>query len=993
MKKIFLIISFLIGANILLCQSITSLEQKFKQFTPVSPSSAKLMQEIDYPTDLSRGSVNLSIPMHTIETRDFTLPITLKCNTSGIKLGEHSGWIALGWTLDAEPLVTREKKGSEVDESGYIYYNSDFGSEDKHYTRYIAAGAGRDEQPDIFYFRTLTNSGKFIFKRPENINESRVYKPIYFPSTGSKVIVEDLKNGLTIMDANGTKYTYGNNLDSREYSIISGRNELTSWKATRIESLQNDIITFSYIPIYYNGAENPFASQYDFIAFEDQSTAESWTGYSGGLESIIHPISCGYWLGIDGKITNYYIPVEYKLILPNENIKYRIDEYKCHSPSSDHYKFYKIDVPVSYPKALQTIDYANGQVVFSTNNDCLEKISVYERGVLIKTVHFLYSVYDYPSQRRLDELIIVDNVTNKSQKYTFEYYGGPSPGYLQNPGKAMDYWGYYNGANNRHLVPPRTITVRPSKLTLNDWDAAYDAITTIGEADREPNIICQRQTLKSIIYPSGLKDEFIYELHEYNDPMTNKLKKAGGLRIQDIISYEKRGGTYSQVKKKTFRYRNGVIHNPPEENLYTHHYTKIYYYATNSKDFRRYRVYNSISSASLTNNMGTPVAYNYVEEIEENNSKKVYKYDYVTNYSFSIGEFLKNSVDYLIDWYSGRLKQQNIYDEAGTVVESMDMNYSGLYPDRGPLNETNSGYIYGATIIENYTGQPDWIVIDDEQYDRYIHTYKGNENRVVSDIIKKEYEKVYNNYPDSIVTHKKFKYGLTDNDIRTGFPIEVSMTNSNGAEIINKFKYPYHLNTVVSQKMVEKNDISNIMEENYINAINGNITARKDFIFDYSQFWGGALPYRLNSLKTNDVLTNALYDAEKYNIYDDQGNVTEYISKDGVIITLLWGYKYQKLIAEIRGVGYNTVVNALGISYYSLQDMGETALISFFNNFRSKRIGQVTSYTYYPSRGVSTVTTPSGITTFYEYDGFGRLLQIKDTDEKIIEQYDYHFKQ
>lgn len=38
------------------------------------------------------------------------------------------------------------------------------------------------------------------------------------------------------------------------------------------------------------------------------------------------------------------------------------------------------------------------------------------------------------------------------------------------------------------------------------------------------------------------------------------------------------------------------------------------------------------------------------------------------------------------------------------------------------------------------------------------------------------------------------------------------------------------------------------------------------------------------------------------------------------------------------------------------------------------------------------LTDPRGITTYYTYDGFGRLICTKDKDGKTIQNFSYHYK-
>jgi YD repeat-containing protein len=53
---------------------------------------------------------------------------------------------------------------------------------------------------------------------------------------------------------------------------------------------------------------------------------------------------------------------------------------------------------------------------------------------------------------------------------------------------------------------------------------------------------------------------------------------------------------------------------------------------------------------------------------------------------------------------------------------------------------------------------------------------------------------------------------------------------------------------------------------------------------------------------------------------------------------------------------------------------------------------KITTYTYKPLVGITSKTDTSGHTIYYEYDGFGRLKQIKDDSGNIIKHYEYHYQ-
>ncbi len=128
---------------------------------------------------------------------------------------------------------------------------------------------------------------------------------------------------------------------------------------------------------------------------------------------------------------------------------------------------------------------------------------------------------------------------------------------------------------------------------------------------------------------------------------------------------------------------------------------------------------------------------------------------------------------------------------------------------------------------------------------------------------------------------------------------------------------------------------------------------------------------------------------------DKHNNVIEFHNAGGVHTVFLYGYDYSLPIAKIENARYEEVEQALselGYSIDQLQGMGEEELISLFNRLRAKLFySQITSYTYNPLLGVSSITNQNGYTTYYEYDGFGRLITVKDEKGNIIKSYKYHF--
>jgi len=52
----------------------------------------------------------------------------------------------------------------------------------------------------------------------------------------------------------------------------------------------------------------------------------------------------------------------------------------------------------------------------------------------------------------------------------------------------------------------------------------------------------------------------------------------------------------------------------------------------------------------------------------------------------------------------------------------------------------------------------------------------------------------------------------------------------------------------------------------------------------------------------------------------------------------------------------------------------------------------ITTYTYKPLIGISTVTDPKGLIMYYEYDSFNRLKLVKDAQGNVLSENQYHYK-
>lgn len=957
-------------------------EQKLKNYYPVSPSAARLIDEINYPVDYSTGAMNLSIPIYEIRTRDFVLPITLKCVTTGIKAFRNNyNRVGIGWDLEVEPMITREIHGND-DDYGYLNYDSRFNNPRQQYLLNIVKN-GLDSEPDVFYFRTLTNSGKFMFKKPEN-ETSPKYVPLFFPASAEKITVPStLNKGIRMQDEKGNLYIFG----GQDYSVEQTRsrsNNITTWKASSIVSPQQDILRFSYsINNYTRVGCSDNSATYDFCGVEDMGPNESLNPTPDGIVP-----NCGYWKGIDNAM-NYY---QYNGHYIDSNGNFNLHSFIL-SPNFSSNQRYTNGVPMVFPTVLSRIDFEGGYVTFeSDQRDMLSRICVYEGGTLIQTVDFIYQPYDNqaPSvEYKLSELLFTDCVTTKIQRYRFGY-NEPNRRHYGND-KNVDFWGYYNiHIENTDLVPRQTIMVGIPGGSDSERNSGH---LQIGGANRSPDMACLQYTIKEIIYPSGEKDEFFYELNEYIDSKDRKTKPAGGLRIRRIRTSDIDGQWY---KEREFFYKDGKAWIPPELFLFEQEHAHLYYFRNGHMIRRRYRTFSSSPCMSLS--LGAaPVLYGSVrEEVKDKDNHreiKEYTYSNYSNFSSVAGGTIQYFPDDIDSWKQNELINIKIFGDSITPegfishrqIKQTTYDSNNYLTYSTPENyQTKSLKAFLYTLIDYPDGRPEY------EYDYTINFGMFNYDMSQSRPRERSYTEWQIEGNDTIYTSKEYKYGKTNYDVSTGNPTGVVDKNSDETTIEQQFIYPYHKDTDVSREMVANNDLTRLLEERYISTTPDLKKREKCIVYDYGIQPCGSLPYAYRALKESASALSDLKDVESYNRYDCRGNIVEYTRKDGVTITLLWGYNYQKLVAQIIGASFSSCLTES--QYTALQSKTSMELRSFLQSMLRPVSQTFSLFTWYPTRGLESVSDAMGVTTYYEYDGFGRLIRVRDTDKEIKEEYEYNIR-
>ncbi|RUT67863.1 hypothetical protein D0817_24005 [Flavobacterium cupreum] len=128
----------------------------------------------------------------------------------------------------------------------------------------------------------------------------------------------------------------------------------------------------------------------------------------------------------------------------------------------------------------------------------------------------------------------------------------------------------------------------------------------------------------------------------------------------------------------------------------------------------------------------------------------------------------------------------------------------------------------------------------------------------------------------------------------------------------------------------------------------------------------------------NALPGNALEKKITYDKYDDVGNILQYTLESGMPVAIIWGYNKTKPIAKVENATYDQALAA-----YSLTDP----------TFRTNLPGaMITTYSYKPLVGITTITDPKGFITTYDYDTYNRLKTVKDNLGNVLSENQYHYK-
>lgn len=1116
MMKIKLIVCVLMLSLSIFSQNTETTGFQVPNFAPKSPEASAFLKYGEYPVDLSNGVPSVSIPLYTIETKSFKLPITLDYHTSGIKVNQEATWVGLGWNLNSGAQIILSVRDDVDENNPYIDEIPDSNAILAYWAIHpyqfnggpiVTENLEKSRVKDVYSFSSSTAKGEFYIKNFAN-NDVVIFPPDAFKVELLGASRTNL--GFKITDTSGNIYLFTTTREVSVRTLTHNDTYISAWYVDEIQTPTNDKLNFVY---------------------QDDGTLNDYS-FSQRVEV--------KETGIDINLSTQQIQYSNSVVI-NEGgttmtMTKKIKEIIFNNAQSK----------VIFEKTIGREDLANG-------NGYLNKIEIQQlennQFITKKGYSFEYSYSisdDYNTINYQSKRLRLENVLSliEGEGHSFVYSDINLP---SKTSKSQDFYGYYNGFGNSDMIPKHFFT-NPYPME-------------VGSANRSVNpLVNQAGILKEIHYPTKGWTKFNYETNQYfgidefekynlkivssntlqgtgtpslapnespginlipicNNPnpvncvqyrevpfeasnaqgqltfqiLNNygyerkhdyarvrifdssgeEIYSSGKIKANQSISYNFNGintgailmeayGGIMSIESMQLRYVNkdlttlknvyssGLrIRSIENYNHNTNLLTKKEYDYVEPTDITKssgklinnlvcsfssnpfvnltfsvvpcpedeyhgcqkldYLKTYSISSSSRYGIEGNTVVYKYVKEksIDSINNKNGYTLFEFNTESDEI-PFGNPSVQIFKTWKRGKIVDKKEYRTSG-IYDYIIRQESNNYMDDNSKISFINGFKMFRHLTMNYSSYTTVLELPfsvfrgsyyvplsaAEAYEVITYNLPIPWNYLKSQEIKEYFYNSSNVLSGTLTTNKTYNY---NNPSHLQLTSQVT-TNSKGDVIKTEYKYPPDLigleQTPYMQQLLDANRIG---EPVITKTFNGSTKLTENHTkYGNSTSTGNLLlPTEVHRRKgSTDINISVLEDRKmQFTLYDSNGNMQEYKLENGTPVTIIWGYNKTQPIAKIENATYASITPSLITSAQTASDSGNEA--SLLIALTALRTGlpdaMVSTYTYKPLIGVSTITNPKGDTFTYAYDFSGRLQSVIDKNGNILSENEYHYK-
>lgn len=997
--------------------TVSMYSQSTNQEIKPSVNAQQFISAASGNNSLHTGQLSISIPLFNLEAKGINVPISLYFSGEGITHESEASNVGLGWSLlaggvitqairDVNDLTNNWGKVPWHDQGDYIQRKW-LEEQNSPYSDNLFEDAlqliGTDKEPDVFKYSFLGFSGDVSLKYNDDKTRSwRLYPDMSFH-------LEKTTLGFKLIANDGTEYWF----EAPERKGYSSTSYTTSWFLSRINTLQGGEATFHYADDF----------SYD-LTYLEPGTAED---RSKRLTRIDYDYGYVLFTASDRADKDYF---------DLEKKSRRITNIELYDKEGSLIKGYKLD----------------NAGVFS-NADPLGA-AWHNRRIKLKSL----SEYDHNLQHHPPYEFEYDHYFALSKKSSRLSTPFPLPKntWAHNPsGLACvdrDFYGVLSPWMEMTCYP---ICCPDGQQCRTD---AHGISTPVDPMDGFT--IYDYLCLTEMKLPSGGSEVYHYENHNYHfisraeEPAVTTNNFVIGKRLSKKETSDGDGNVQVRLYKYGLHDENyqltgassGVLVNP------TIH-TSTKYKPVYDRGRTRLGAFPFETQSPQNSLTGSVVYYREVEEVLHSTSgnqigKRIY-YFYpthsipATNYVYlNYSPTSTAGSNPLIPLHNTLYGKQPYpsHDPGISAMSNQNLTYMAYPVGRSYQNPNSAGKVVTEVVLN---GNDDIVMKIENDYrdipgkvqygyfiekfddsgtnhgsnPRYRYLISVSQQWFTSFLLSKRITTHY--HPNGFaVEEQNFEYN------RLNLPRTTSVLQSNGESSVTKYVYPDEISfqTLINlsdqalsiKKMTELNMIGipiQVTEKNGTGYVNGKYTTFKQLpmgaIVIDTTF---TLTVQPGSLVSEPVV-NADGKVERsphfipnssYLYYDENAKPTTSINRDGLLETVVWGYRGQYPIAKIMNCTYaqlqsnTTLMNKIRLleNYTVISDADHANLSSSNQSIRNSLPPNalIMTYTFDPLVGVTSATDYNGQTTYYKYDSFNRLYRVYDYQGNILNEYHYNYK-
>ncbi len=341
-----------------------------------------------------------------------------------------------------------------------------------------------------------------------------------------------------------------------------------------------------------------------------------------------------------------------------------------------------------------------------------------------------------------------------------------------------------------------------------------------------------------------------------------------------------------------------------------------------------------------------------------------------------VGTTSKNSFGYI----NGNIFKERIFNRAGDTLVKKSNQYKNLsgITDIEYFPRFMSVYFADASGV----GDPNSpFGSDNTTYFLYNTPLYYSLKSVLEENIITEF------LGETVVNEQTNSYNSTTHHLRgTISKIE------NNAEIQSKYYYPYDTEVFNLTGMVTLRNDNRISTPVKTESLrDGQLLGAQltNYVRDATTFFR-TLPTSVETIKGISDTSNPFETRIKYEQYGPFGKIRQVRQENGTPVSYIWGYNTMYPVAKVENASYTQIemLSDFGNGF----DLGNGGLTQAQENaLRALPNAMVTTYTFKPLVGIQTMKDPRGYTITYIYDAFNLLKEVRDADNNIVTDYEYHF--